>query len=32
MLLVRPHSKVAFQEAIKNDSVFLAKSNIMDYS
>ncbi|KAJ6475055.1 hypothetical protein C8R47DRAFT_1143386 [Mycena vitilis] len=32
LTLVRPHSKVVLQEAIKNDAEFLAKSNIMDYS
>lgn len=30
--LLHPHSKLVLQEAIKNDSEFLAKSNIMDYS
>ncbi|THG96523.1 hypothetical protein EW026_g5325 [Hermanssonia centrifuga] len=32
LTLVQPHSKVVLQEAIKADSEFLAKSNIMDYS
>ncbi|CDO76841.1 hypothetical protein BN946_scf185033.g38 [Trametes cinnabarina] len=32
LMLVRPHSKVVFQEAIKADCDFLARSNIMDYS
>ena len=32
LTLVRPHSKVVLQEAIKADCEFLAKSNIMDYS
>ncbi|KAH9895675.1 hypothetical protein C8Q73DRAFT_644565 [Cubamyces lactineus] len=32
LTLVRPHSKVVLQEAIKADCDFLAKSNIMDYS
>jgi len=32
LTLVRPHSKVLFQEAIKADCDFLARSNIMDYS
>jgi 1-phosphatidylinositol-3-phosphate 5-kinase len=31
-MLVRPHSKIVLQEAIKNDSDFLCMSNIMDYS
>jgi hypothetical protein len=31
-MLVRPHSKVVLREAIKTDSDFLSKSNIMDYS
>lgn len=31
-MLVRPHSKAILREAIKNDSNFLAQSNIMDYS
>jgi 1-phosphatidylinositol-3-phosphate 5-kinase len=31
-MLVRPHSKVVLREAIKSDSEFLSKSNIMDYS
>ncbi|KAI0701295.1 hypothetical protein BC835DRAFT_236879 [Cytidiella melzeri] len=30
--LVQPHSKVVLQEAIRADSDFLARSNIMDYS
>jgi 1-phosphatidylinositol-3-phosphate 5-kinase len=30
--LLHPHSKLVLQEAIKNDSEFLSKSNIMDYS
>ncbi|KAJ6515534.1 hypothetical protein C8R45DRAFT_1067124 [Mycena sanguinolenta] len=32
LTLVRPHSKVVLNEAIKSDAEFLAKSNIMDYS
>ncbi|KAG8795028.1 hypothetical protein FRC12_018837 [Ceratobasidium sp. 428] len=32
LLLVRPHSKLILQEAVKCDAEFLAKSNIMDYS
>ncbi|KAI0738229.1 hypothetical protein C8Q80DRAFT_1292532 [Daedaleopsis nitida] len=32
LTLVRPHSKVVLQDAIKADCEFLAKSNIMDYS
>ena len=32
LMLVRPHSKIVLREAIKNDSDFLSKSNIMDYS
>ncbi|QRV81361.1 1-phosphatidylinositol-4-phosphate 5-kinase [Ceratobasidium sp. AG-Ba] len=32
LLLVRPHSKLILQEAVKYDAEFLAKSNIMDYS
>jgi 1-phosphatidylinositol-3-phosphate 5-kinase len=32
LTLVPPHSKVVLQEAIKTDSDFLARSNIMDYS
>jgi hypothetical protein len=32
LMLVRPHSKIALREAIKNDSDFLCRSNIMDYS
>ncbi|CAE6475582.1 unnamed protein product [Rhizoctonia solani] len=32
LLLVRPHSKLVLQEAVKYDAEFLAKSNIMDYS
>lgn len=32
LTLVRPHSKIVFQEAIKADCDFLARSNIMDYS
>ncbi|KAI0643396.1 hypothetical protein C8Q79DRAFT_1074629 [Trametes meyenii] len=32
LTLVRPHSKVILQEAVKADCDFLAKSNIMDYS
>ncbi|KAI8977767.1 hypothetical protein BD414DRAFT_517021 [Trametes punicea] len=32
LTLVRPHSKVVLQEAIKADCDFLARSNIMDYS
>ncbi len=32
LTLVRPHSKVVLQEAIRADCEFLAKSNIMDYS
>jgi len=32
LMLVRPHSKAILREAIKNDSNFLAQSNIMDYS
>ncbi|EMD31168.1 hypothetical protein CERSUDRAFT_89288 [Gelatoporia subvermispora B] len=32
LTLVRPYSKVVFQEAIKADCDFLARSNIMDYS
>jgi hypothetical protein len=31
-MLVRPHSKIVLREAIKNDSDFLSRSNIMDYS
>jgi 1-phosphatidylinositol-3-phosphate 5-kinase len=29
---LHPHSKLVLQEAIKSDSEFLSKSNIMDYS
>ncbi|KAG8696818.1 hypothetical protein FRC08_006919 [Ceratobasidium sp. 394] len=32
LLLVKPHSKLILQEAVKYDAEFLAKSNIMDYS
>lgn len=32
LTLIRPHSKLVLQEAIKNDADFLARSNIMDYS
>ncbi|CAE6434585.1 unnamed protein product [Rhizoctonia solani] len=32
LLLVRPHSKLVLQEAVKYDAEFLAKANIMDYS
>ncbi|KDQ52492.1 hypothetical protein JAAARDRAFT_184041 [Jaapia argillacea MUCL 33604] len=32
LILVQPYSKVVLQEAIKHDSEFLSKSNIMDYS
>lgn len=32
LTLIRPHSKLVLQEAIKNDAEFLARSNIMDYS
>lgn len=32
LTLVRTHSKVVLQEAIKADCEFLARSNIMDYS
>lgn len=32
LLLVRPHSKLILQEAVKCDAEFLAKANIMDYS
>ncbi|KAI0354500.1 hypothetical protein OH77DRAFT_1426094 [Trametes cingulata] len=32
LTLVRPHSKVILQEAVKADCEFLARSNIMDYS
>lgn len=32
LTLVQPHSKVVLQEAVKADSDFLARSNIMDYS
>jgi 1-phosphatidylinositol-3-phosphate 5-kinase len=32
LMLVRPHSKVVLREAIKADSDYLSKSNIMDYS
>ncbi|GBE86058.1 hypothetical protein SCP_0805820 [Sparassis crispa] len=32
LTLVHPHSKVVFQEAIKADCDFLARSNVMDYS
>jgi 1-phosphatidylinositol-3-phosphate 5-kinase len=32
LLLVRPHSKLILQEAVKYDAEFLAKANIMDYS
>ena len=32
LTLLHPHSKLVLQEAIKHDSEFLAKSNIMDYS
>lgn len=31
-MLVPPHSKLILREAVQNDSDFLAKSNIMDYS
>jgi hypothetical protein len=32
LMLVRPHSKIVLREAIKNDSDFLCRSNVMDYS
>ncbi|EPQ53029.1 hypothetical protein GLOTRDRAFT_139979 [Gloeophyllum trabeum ATCC 11539] len=32
LILLRPYSKVILQEAIRNDSDFLSKSSIMDYS
>ncbi|RDB21822.1 hypothetical protein Hypma_010794 [Hypsizygus marmoreus] len=32
LMLVRPHSKQVLRTAIRSDSEFLAKSNIMDYS
>lgn len=32
LILVQPHSKLVLREAIQNDSDFLSKSNIMDYS
>lgn len=32
LMLVPPHSKLVLREAIQNDSDFLSKSNIMDYS
>jgi len=32
LMLVRPHSKIVLREALKNDSDFLSRSNIMDYS
>lgn len=32
LTLVRPHSKIILQEAIRADCEFLARSNIMDYS
>lgn len=32
LTLLHPNSKLILQEAIKNDSEFLSKSNIMDYS
>lgn len=32
LTLLHPHSKLVLQEAIKHDSEFLSKSNIMDYS
>ncbi|TFY60913.1 hypothetical protein EVJ58_g4840 [Rhodofomes roseus] len=32
LTLVHPHSKVLFQEAVKADCDFLARTNIMDYS
>lgn len=32
LTLLHPHSKLVLQEAIKGDSEFLSKSNIMDYS
>jgi len=32
LTLLHPHSKLVLQEAIKSDSEFLSKSNIMDYS
>jgi hypothetical protein len=31
-MLVQPHSKIILREGIKNDTEFLSKSNIMDYS
>ena len=31
-MLVQPHSKAILRDAIKNDTEFLSKSNIMDYS
>jgi Phosphatidylinositol-4-phosphate 5-Kinase len=31
-MLVQPHSKIILREAIKSDTEFLSKSNIMDYS
>lgn len=32
LVLVQPHSKAALKAALKNDTDFLTKSNIMDYS
>lgn len=32
LTLVRPYSKILFQEAVRADCDFLAKCNIMDYS
>ena len=32
LTLLHPNSKLVLQEAIKSDSEFLSKSNIMDYS
>jgi len=31
-MLVQPHSKIILRDAIKSDTEFLSKSNIMDYS
>lgn len=32
LTLVRPYSKILFQEAVRADCNFLARCNIMDYS
>lgn len=32
LTLLHPHAKIALQDAIKSDSEYLSKANIMDYS